>query len=365
MDSPAWCDSTKAHKAAFIALLAAADHGGRDVGVPGKDEPVHLEPGAVIMGYRPWAEAAELGKNAVRQARERLEELGIIHVGEASQRGTLIEVQNWSDYIAEEGRHAHDTSQEAQQDKAHHGAQSLEGKTYAKASDPMSYMPKEGDDFDHEEVVKRVVDAYREVWGQPNMKARGEAKGRIVERYREWHDQYDRPAETVVRHSFKIRSQITYSSLHAIMSPAQFENILLDYHTQDVGINEDVVQEVVGHYKEVFGADEVRVTSQTQHQIMECWESGKGHSDTPVRDAIDRAKHLAETTGDRFWLNNNSLHDITKKGIFEKLFEGAIAPDVDEEEGSVSDKDLADKLREMVGNKRPESDIEREAENVF
>lgn len=100
--------------------------------------------------------------------------------------------------------------------------------------DPMEPIARSEDDFDSEEVIRRAVETYREVWNQPNYyKARGQAKERIVDRYREWHGQYDYPVQTVIRHAWDMGPAIPYGALATLVSKNWFEAIILNYLSRE------------------------------------------------------------------------------------------------------------------------------------
>jgi hypothetical protein len=100
-ESPAWRNSSAAHKAVFVTILMEANKNwaGRRWYDAQAGQEIYLPPGSFTTSYRKFADLAEVSPKAVRNAFDRLAKQDFITV-ETRARNTIIRVCNWARYQA-------------------------------------------------------------------------------------------------------------------------------------------------------------------------------------------------------------------------------------------------------------------------
>lgn len=392
MSSPAWKNSTPAYKSVLLTLLEQAHHEDTSRWNPSEGENEEVPFGTVITSLSGLASDAEVSRGAVRAALKRLGAQGTAQF-EARNQYHVICLQNTSYYISQEDssdqrctvRCTHgdtrddmrcDPPSEVKPEVAKDASLENEGREEradesgelpfetdasevfnSPGGDPLAYMKQnDGTDNNETDIVGEAVECYREVWEQPNYTHGYSVPNLIKDRYNEHRSRMERPVLHVIREARRMYDdgdRFPSTGLNGLMKEAQFAQILDNSHTKGLGVDDDLVAEVIEHWKKVWGVTKISVDNTAQRQITARHNQYIDQSDTPVQDVIDEAYRLAQN-GDDFW-THNSLRNLTSEKLFGHLFD---AVQNGGEEG-MTDEDLAKFLREG------KQSVTEEAEEVF
>lgn len=360
MESDLWADSTPAYRMVTLAVLTIADHDGHDRWDPSRGENVEIPRGTVWATVRDLANQAQVTKSAAQSALDRLRKQGLWKVDTVQRQRTVITVPDISYYV-----HKPDNSTGV--GTGHGTAESAggeDGPEVVLIDDQLSYMRQDDKPYDPKEIVQRALKCYRREYEQPNFRLTGRLRGYIGDRYEQWYQQISEPVVKVIRlaRSKKgSKDSPPHHSLHALMKEDQFAALASEIATEGLGVDEDLVSKVVDRYRELWDVDEEVPVSETVKQRITARHNGfRDVSVTPVMDVLEEARRL-EDEGSNFW-GKSILRTLTSEGMFAHLFDLAKM-----EQGEMaSDKDVAERLRKLMGDESPDIDeIREETEEVF